>query len=213
MDSEQLQEMPIVEVKFKEARLLADCGSINQDLTFCIEACTRLLEMERTKSDDELVKRSLWSSSLVSYVRCFAFGKRLGLNAEDVFGNLKGEPIAAHQWYKDMRDKHLAHSVNPYEQMKVGLVLSPPESEVTQIVGVQTSAISFVYADEVGIEQLLQLASIARRFVGIKAKELEVEVIDVGKGMSIEQLKRKARPRLHGGDPKDARQARKSDGD
>jgi len=51
---------------------------------------------------------------LIKYARCFATGKRFGLS-KDVFQNLQGEPFKAHQFYIDLRNKHIAHSANPID--------------------------------------------------------------------------------------------------
>jgi hypothetical protein len=57
----------------------------------------------------------------VKYVRCFTTGKRFGLDLS-VFDDSDGARDT-HQYFKDMRDKHVVHSVNPFEDASVGVVL------------------------------------------------------------------------------------------
>jgi len=43
-----------------------------------------------------------------------------------------------HRFVKDMRDKHVAHNVNAFEEFKVGLILPPAGSDEDGICGVAT---------------------------------------------------------------------------
>jgi hypothetical protein len=105
-----MADLPVVEIDYDDAKQLADLASIYQDLTFCINTCNRLVELLEQNDGDHILVQSLWTSALVSYVRCFASGKRSGLS-EQLFSHLEGEPVAAHQYYKNMRDKNVTHSV------------------------------------------------------------------------------------------------------
>ena len=72
------------------------------------------------------------AAALISYVRRFAHGKRYRLS-EDVRSKLQGDPIGVHTFYKSLRDKHVAHSVNPFEEVAVGIVLPEPGSQVRAV--------------------------------------------------------------------------------
>jgi len=92
---------------------LADLDSIIRDLHATVETYRRVVALLEAKEEDPIVLEGLWSAALVQYVRCFAFGKRYGLT-EEAFKGLQGDPIGAHRWYKNMRDKHVDHHKAPF---------------------------------------------------------------------------------------------------
>jgi hypothetical protein len=67
---------------------------------------------------------------------------------DDVFQTLKGG-TEFHQHYKKMRDKHIAHSVNPFEQVRVGVALSNDRERSEAPASVlPTSWVIVIYASE-----------------------------------------------------------------
>lgn len=188
-------ELRVVQVDFAEAKCLADLASIFQDLSFTVQASERLLSVVEDESQDPILIQSLWTAALISYVRCFAHGKRFGLS-EETISHLEGNPIEVHRFYKNLRDKHIAHSVNPFEEVAVGLVL--PEEGVTDraIQGVATLSRRYIAASREGVEQLVVLASALREEVGRLAKEAKAETLQVGKQIPLEKLLRKPRLRV-----------------
>lgn len=107
------------------ARAVADLLAIQQDLNFVSEACDLLLDLPSV--DPRLhatLARALWSSALVAYARCFATGKRLGLTTDDVQRVPNGtQAVEFHGKMIDLRNKHIAHSVNPLEFIKIGVMV------------------------------------------------------------------------------------------
>ncbi|MBU1120884.1 DNA polymerase II large subunit, partial [Candidatus Micrarchaeota archaeon] len=97
----------------------------------------KLIKLLKDDSKDNILIQSYWTASLISYVRCFSAGKRLGLS-EDIFKNtkLEDDPLGCHHYFKNLRDKHIAHSVNPFEQIVVDLQLSNPKSKKREVLGV-----------------------------------------------------------------------------
>lgn len=128
----------------------------------------------------------------MAYARCFGTGKRAALT-ERVFDGIQGRDctaVEAHRLYKDLRDKHVAHSVNPFEQVKIGLVLSPSSREPT-VEGVARISMNLLTLEREGIESLKECASIARRHVEQKCNALQDEVLRAGQRLPVEQLYKK----------------------
>lgn len=148
--TDEMIENPIVEINFDEAKILADLGAIVQNLGSTIKICSRLKKMLKEGSEDSLLIESLWTTALIKYSRCFKSGKRFGLD-ESILDGLKGEPHKVHKLYLNMRDKHIAHSVNPFEQMQVGLILSPKDSHEKKVVGVATLSMRHIVSDVEGV--------------------------------------------------------------
>lgn len=142
----------------ESASVYADLISIWHDLHFVASACVRL-QSEFAKSVDErdgIVIRSLWSAILAAYARCFISGKRKRLSTSDVGSlPLEGEVLEWHQWLIDMRNKHVAHSVNGFESVRVGVSLDP---ETGAVDGVVHMSMLHVVTDEGGVEQTRMLA-------------------------------------------------------
>lgn len=181
-------------VEFEEAKVLADLASIHQDLLFTRDVLTRLIQLLKDGSQDHVLIQSYWSAALVAYVRCFSTGKRYGLTP-DIYKHLDGASDC-HNYYKNMRDKHIAHSVNPFEQVTVDLQLSPPNSGKKEVRGVAVFTMKLMTSEVNGIEDCLRLTLVALKYVINKCKEYESKVLEVAKSMSIEQLYLKARGRL-----------------
>jgi hypothetical protein len=190
-----MKELPVVKVEFDEVQDLADLIGLHTDLASVVEMTRRLSEMLRQKEQDHdtLTVQSLWSSALVTYVRCFASGKRYGLT-ERIYSELPGEPIATHRYYKDTRDKHIAHSVNAFEETVVGVILSDQELESIEVLGVANLTAHRISDSPEGVDQLRGLAEHARRYVAQKGQEAEEKLLNKAKLLTAEQLR--ALPRL-----------------
>ena len=181
---------------------LADAASIYQDLSFVTEVLERLNTLLEDGSTDNVLIQSYWTAALISYARCFSTGKRFGL-PEQIFEKWEGA-IETHRVYKNLRDKHVAHSVNPFEQVVVGLVLSAPGSEKRQVEGVATLSQRLITQTSEGVETLLKLAKYAGRIVTEYAKNEEAKVREVGETLPIEQLNSKPRLRTTAPGPEEA---------
>ena len=69
----------LVEVKLREAELLADLYSIVFDLDVSAHLCAKAIEFGRPRTSNYLVVEGLVPAALVRYCRCFTSGVRLRL--------------------------------------------------------------------------------------------------------------------------------------
>ena len=185
-------QTPIAEFVSESAKTLADYAGIFQDLTFVTEACQRLDALMREHEDkqDVVLTRALWSAIVVAYWRCFNTGKRFGLTEDDVLKlGLKGEVIEYHRWIGDMRNKHIADSVNPFEIVRIGAVLTPDGAEPAGVQGVATMSAHYLTVDEGGVQQIFQLAAGLRQPVAQRAQALEATVLEEARQVDIETLR------------------------
>jgi hypothetical protein len=190
-----MKELPVVEVEFDEVKELADLIGLHNDLASVVEMTRRLSEMLRQDEQDQdgLMVKSLWTSALVTYIRCFASGKRYGLT-ESIYSELPGEPTTTHKYYKDTRDKHIAHSVNAFEETVIGIILSNEESQPIEVLGVANLTVHRISDSVEGIDQLGVLAEFARRYIAQKGQEVQDKILNKAKSLTTEQLR--ALPRL-----------------
>jgi hypothetical protein len=126
-DAGDVAPQTVYEMRTPAAREVADLLAMQQDLTFVWEACDLLLDLPTDEPGlQALLTRALWSSALIAYARCFATGKRLGLKDDDVRRVPNGdEAVKFHRKLLDLRNKHIAHSVNPLEFIKIGVMVGP----------------------------------------------------------------------------------------
>ncbi len=189
-----MEKMFGANVEFEEAKVLADLTSLHQDLRYTRDVLKRLIQLLRDGCQDHILIQSYWSAALVAYVRCFSTGKRYGLTP-DIYKHLDGA-IDCHAYYKNMRDRHIAHSVNPFEQVAVDIQLSPPNSDKKEVLGVAVFMLKHMAPEVSGVMDCLRLTSVALKYVVNRCKEYENKVLEVAKSMPIEQLYLKARGRL-----------------
>lgn len=126
----------LVEVDYREARLCEDYILINLDLADSIFFAERVLvslrELGKSRSvnvhfgmtqDESRRYEADWIAAVVKYYRCFRDGVRTRL-PDTIFESLDGGQ-AAHEYFLNLRHKHIVHAVNGYEQAKVYVVLPP----------------------------------------------------------------------------------------
>lgn len=202
-----MEELYIVEVDFEEAKRTADLVSYFQDLAFAVKALDRLQQLINDNNNDEILTGSIWIAALISYARCFSTGKRFGLS-EQLFEGMEGA-VECHRLYIDLRNKHIAHSVNPFEQVVVGLVLSPPSSSSHEVKGVSILGQKLLHHKSDGIQTLRRLAIIAMKEIEKQVKEYQEKTLEVGKQLPIDALYEKARLRTVTPGPEDAGRSRK----
>lgn len=214
MTEPEFTDIPQAIVDFEEARRYADVVSIANDLRYVLEVLGRLEHLLAAPGEtDGLLAKSYWSSALITYVRCFSTGKRSSLKP-DVFDGLSGPTHTAlevHNHFKDMRDKHVAHSVNPYEQTSVALMLAPEGSGKRQVEGVGVLTMQHVSATTEGVLSLTELAKVALRFVLAEGEQLQAEVLRIGESLDVEELYKNERMKLVVPPPEEAGKPRKSE--
>jgi hypothetical protein len=185
-----MKELPVVKVEFDDVEELADLAGLHTDLISVVDMTRRLYEMllQEEQNHDQLMIKSLWISALIIYVRCFTSGKRYGLT-EDIYSELPGEPIITHRYYKDTRDKHIAHSVNAFEETVVGIILSGQEPESVEAIGVAHLTSNRISDSAEGVRQLGGLAEHDRRYVAQKAQEAQDRILNKARALPVEQLR------------------------
>lgn len=104
-----------VEVKMAEAAVLADLYSVRYDLEIGTHLAKAAREVGSTRPHDSLIVEGLVTAALIRYYRCFSTNVRLGLRRADI-EKLDPEILGQHDYFKNLRDKFVAHSANPFEE-------------------------------------------------------------------------------------------------
>jgi len=158
----------------------ADLQSIRRDLNRTIEMLN-LLVPEFNKPDDQqnsVLIEGLWSAGLVNYARCFAEGKRWKLDESTIFVGLPEIALSTHKWALGMRNKLIAHSVNPFEECMTHIAVD--ESDMPKSWGIGFFLAILVHQKKEGAANLVLLCELLRDKVRDKCealqKELQIEV-------------------------------------
>lgn len=104
-----------IEVKIPQAEVLADLVSVLYDLEAADDRCGKAIELSSAVPSDTMHAEALVESAVVKYCRCFATGVRLGLRDADI-ANLSPLDLESHAYFMALRNKFVAHSVNPFEE-------------------------------------------------------------------------------------------------
>ncbi len=185
--------LPAVALEGPAARDLAESAAVIGDLQFVMECCKRLLaefavpEEER----DPLVPQALWSAALTGYARCFGKGSRPGLTLDDVRSlPLEGEVVKYHQWLLAESGRQAGRATSPFDEVRIGAVLSPKHSPERKLRGIAILPVSKVLTDETGIRQLGGLASELAKQTAERAREQQDTVLAATSRQDIAALDR-----------------------
>jgi hypothetical protein len=124
-----MAEYTYVNILLPEAKRLADLYGTVIDLRACHNYCEKYLQIffNITQPPYETQHLECFSTYIfVKYSRCFVGGVRKDFGAE-LRNTLSSEDLVLHDLVIDIRDKHIAHSVNDFESHKVRVWLNPEE--------------------------------------------------------------------------------------
>lgn len=104
-----------VEIDIPEAVELADLTGISHDFESAKQFATQLKDMFEREPPDYSLVEPMTTAILVRYSRPFTTGVRRRIK-ETELETLSIEQRAAHDRFRLWRDKHIAHSVNAFEE-------------------------------------------------------------------------------------------------
>lgn len=169
-----MEEIQLRKVTGDIAAELAEWWGIAYDLDHAISATKELLTLIDSGVENPTFIRSLWCSVIIAYGRCFKTGCRAKLDSS-IFSGLQGNPIEAHQYYLDTRDKHIAHPVNIFEVTKIGAIVDNNGA----MQGIGHLHLFRICDDRQGVWQLGALATVARKHATQQIGERESKLLDL----------------------------------
>ena len=185
--------LPAVAIEGPDAVALAESAAVIGDLQFVMECCKRLLtELNVPDADrDPLVPQALWSAALTGYARCFGKGSRPGLTLDDVRRlPLEGEVVKYHQWLLSERGRLAARATSPFDEVRIGAVLSPRHAPDRKLRGIAILPVSHVLVDETGVRQLGGLAAELAKQAADRAREQQDTVLAEARRQDLAALDR-----------------------
>lgn len=194
-----MSDLPVYEISIPEAKVLADLVSLHNDL---LRVKSTLNQLLATKN--ETIEDACFSASLITYRRCFKSGIRNGLSRNDIIA-LKRNAIELHDYLVNQANKLIAHSVNPFEQTTVGVVV-----DGQRVVGIATLSGRLMIHKEDGTKQWIRLVDIIDNDILRPRLKVALDTAErSGKTLPIAEIVRKPILRYTAPSPDGARKQRK----
>lgn len=171
----------LAEVTGQKSRLAASLLLHKNDLLHaqdCLKSITELM--------NETIKTALWRSAVVHYGKCFGSDIRNKLSPKKTLsGEPEGRPM--HDYFIDLRNKHVVHDENDYHQCKVGAVINGPNEaeKVPKVICVSMQADT---VDQQHCSQLYKLIQCAISYVDVAHENVCDSIIADLKKMDYKQL-------------------------
>lgn len=147
--------------------MLEDMLGLAADLQRARDCLQLLIGPPESLGGAGLLGAALYTQALVSYVRCFASGRRHFLK-RDIFAN-HPELVAEHDRAKATRDRHISHSVDELEHVNVLVAAESPDSAALGL-GVRYW---FFVRDEIdGLKRMLELVKFVDSHVADEIERL-----------------------------------------
>lgn len=186
---------PVLKVDSPIAKEIEGYLSIDSDLHYVMRITHGAVQFLESGREDDFTLPTYLSAALVAYARPFKDGvrgtKKLNLNPEEIYNAFEGA-TQLHEYLIDQRDKLVAHSVNPFEVVSVGLVLDN-QGKPAGAGYLSSRLISFTIED---YKQFNHLSKIALEFVNDKTAALEKQLMEEAKTLSKDELS-KLKPLRH----------------
>ena len=116
----------VIKLSGYKAQQVSELLSHRKDLSIAL-AC--LEAINDVTPDSSLVREGLWRSAIEHCVKCFSNSKaRSGLNPKKVF-KWDSDALEVYEYFRYLRNKHIAHDENAYTQCIPGAVLNKPDAE------------------------------------------------------------------------------------
>lgn len=176
-----------VEIDLPEARDLADLTGIQMDLMAARDFALMLkkvFESERPKWD---LVDPLSTAILVRYSRPFVTGVRARLG-EDALQKLSGPQREKHRRLRAFRDKHIAHSVNAFEENQPVArywIERVKEEGITSVECNHTRVVGLSSAD---VEVVIELTTAMLSHVDSCLEQEKAKVFEIVKKMPVDEI-------------------------
>jgi hypothetical protein len=163
---------------------LGELYGVEQDLEATKDYCERLRrELSDFASADWTLVYALSEAAVVRYVRCFTKGIRLSLDPE--YLTPTGREV--HSWFLNLRNKHIAHSVNEFENWSVVVhVVEAPDPAAVHHVSMGAGRIGGLSLDLV--ESLFALCDTALEHLRPRIERLRLSVEEAVLSRPIDEV-------------------------
>jgi hypothetical protein len=188
-----LTNISSVYLDFEEAHLLANLEGFKQDLEWVSSAGAAYNDVSR--DFNTILMEAVCSAILIKYGRVFSGGIR-GRLPKEFTDSMNEDQAKSHQYFLDVRDKFIAHSVNDFEENYPAAYFENLESENPEFDQVHVQHTRTIALGKDDIEAIILLAKYFLEKVNHQMKIQKECVEKVARKIPLEELK-KIKPKLN----------------
>jgi len=187
----EMATVKMIHIDRPEAQQLADLYGIRSDLQGAQRYCEYAIKLSEQGVPSILKTYELVgavvAAAIVRYMRPFGSGRRYSLDPKDVFRGLDDMHREFHDFIKKLRDLHIAHPVNEYEQSYVTAAAREDNGVKDPISGVAAGQKETIFAG-VTAGDLRQLIEVVNAVVEGRIKDEEAKVIEFLQSLPVEEV-------------------------
>ncbi|HTK14322.1 MAG TPA: hypothetical protein VL402_11010 [Xanthobacteraceae bacterium] len=175
-----MNDIVFYQTSLQEARELADLTSLISDMKQVADFTKLNLSLSE---EQEIPKIALFKAALITYRRCFTSGVRSRLTRDDII-SLPGEPGEFHDLVRNLTDKLIAHSVNPFEGALAGVAVQDKS-----IIGTISFGVELCGWQPIGLRQLAILADmIVQKVLTPRLEKAKEALLAAAKAIPIGEI-------------------------
>jgi hypothetical protein len=185
-----------VDFSVSEAQWLADLHGIESDLRDTDKLCTKALALIRPLPpgnegavewfEDSWLAGELSFAAVVKYGRTFGSGVRAGIPISWI-GHLPAIYQEKHLYFKNIRDKFVAHSVNAFEDNQVFACLSP-QFAPTEVRSITVDTGRFTSMSLSDVLSLKNLVALLTQMVRYEIAQESSRVLQIARALPLDEL-------------------------
>lgn len=176
-----------VDLQLDEATRLADLGGILRDIQQAREFANLLITEHRAEMPNSQLMEALSIAATVMYSRPFMGGvrQRLGENDLRIF---TPEQRIAHEHLRAYRDKHVAHSVNAFEENIPRANYCVERVNEEGITSISYSVIYVVSLGDVHVNAIIELTTLLEAHIESQIAAEETRLLPIVRKMPLQQV-------------------------
>jgi len=176
-----------VNIDFPEATDLADLTGIQFDLESARSLSQELKkELESEKPNFSIID-ALSTTILIRYSRPFVSGVRKHLG-EEALQSLTTQQQNKHQLLRAFRDKHIAHSVNAFEENQPIARYWKERVEEEGITSIECSHMRVVGLGPTDIEDVVEITTVLLGYVNSRLKLEKSKMLEVVRKIPVQEV-------------------------
>lgn len=185
-----------VDFSIREAQWLADLHGIDNDLRDVVKLCNKCLDFLQALPppegdpidwlDKSWLSGEISFAAVIKYGRTFGSGTRLSIPSSWI-ERLTPEYQDKHRYFKNLRDKFIAHSVNSFEDNQVFAYLHP-QFNPSGVKSITVDTGRYVSMSAGDVTSLKGLAGALQQMVRLEISIEMVRVLEIAKKWPISEL-------------------------
>ena len=182
-----------------EAQRLSGLSGVDSDLEAVLRICGRYEQATKNLPqptetngvgwwEEVQALGDLMFAAVVRYGRTLNSGARQGIPVEWI-SSLPEDLQKSHEYFKALRDKYIAHSVNQLEDNQVFVILTPQLAEQQEPTHI---TVDRGHLATIGLPEFRQLASLAEALRNLVAEQIDLEtsrLLEIARAMPVADIR------------------------